>query len=160
MLSRDGLTDNITPHFSDRRVPLDIPARASAPVRVASLVASWLVPGAGHLVLGRFGRGLLFFAVIVGAFVFGLSLHGRLFWPTPAADPPPFYHYDLITVLWFAAQIGSGLCYLVSYGLSFGTNPNPMPATSDYGNTFMLLAGLLNYLVIYDAFDIAAGRKR
>lgn len=158
MQSRDGLTDNITPHFSDRRVPLDIPHRASLPMRAISLIASWLIPGAGHMVLGRFGRGLLFFVLIVGAFVFGLSLHGRIFWPT--VSEPSFLHFDLITVLWFAAQIGSGACYLISYTWGFGTDPHPLPATSDYGNTFMLLAGLLNYLIIYDAFDIGAGRKR
>jgi len=31
--------------------------------------------------------------------------------------------------------------------------------TYEYGNTFLLVAGLLNYLVMLDAFDIAAGRK-
>jgi Family of unknown function (DUF6677) len=156
--SRDGLTDNITPHFSDRRLPIDVPHRSSLPMRAISLVASWLIPGAGHMLLGRFGRGLLFFALIVGAFAFGLSLHGRLFWPTVAEGS--MLHYDLITVLWFAAQIGSGGCYLLSYTWGLGTDPHPLPATSDYGNTFMLLAGLLNYLIIYDAFDIGAGRKR
>jgi hypothetical protein len=126
-------------------------------VRILSLIASWLVPGAGHLVLGRFGRALLFFVVIVGAFALGLGLHGRLYWPTIAKDS--FFGFDLITILWFLAQIGSGLCYLIPFGMGIGTDPQPLPATSDYGNTFMLLAGLLNYLVIYDAFDIAAGRK-
>ena len=159
MQSRDGLTDNITPHFSDRRVPLNVPRQASMPVRAVALLASWLVPGAGHLVLGRYGRALLFFVIIVGAFIFGIILHGRIFWPTVAEQPATF-HYDLITVLWFAAQIGSGLCYMVSFAFGFGSDAHPLPATSDYGNTFMLLAGLLNYLVIYDAFDIAAGRKR
>ena len=158
MQSRDGLTDNITPHFSERRVPLNVPQQFSMPIRAVSLLASWLVPGAGHLVLGRVGRALLFFAVIVGAFFLGLALHGKLFWPA-TAEPDATFHFDLISVLWFAAQIGSGLCYIVSYLLGFGTDPHPLPATSDYGNTFMLLAGLLNYLVIYDAADIAAGRK-
>ncbi|HWC76856.1 MAG TPA: DUF6677 family protein, partial [Blastocatellia bacterium] len=144
-------------HFSDRRLPSNVPQKASIAMRIASLVASWLVPGAGHLMLGKAGRAALFFVVIVGAFALGLALHGRLFWPT--ADPSSTFRFDLITVLWFAAQIGSGLCYLVSYGLGLGSDP-PVPATSDYGNTFMLLAGLLNFLVIYDAFDIAAGRKR
>ena len=123
-----------------------------------AILAAWLVPGAGHLVLARRGRGLLFFVTIVGAFVLGLSLHGHLYWPT-VAEPPSVFHFDLITVLWFLA----GLCYITSYALGLGTAPIPQAAsapTFEYGNTFMFLAGLLNYLVIHDAFDIAAGRKR
>jgi hypothetical protein len=130
--------------------------------RIAAFLAAWLVPGAGHLVLGRRARGLLFFVTIVGAFVLGLSLHGHLYWPT-VAEPPSLFHFDLITVLWFFAEIGSGLSYVVSYVLGLGTTPIPQAAASptfEYGNTFMFLAGLLNYLVILDAFDIAAGRKR
>ena len=157
MQTRDGLTDKITPRLSDRPTLQDVNKPASLAVRTIVLVASWLVPGAGHLVLGRFGRALLFFVVIVGAFILGLGLHGRLYWPTLAEDS--YFGFDLITVLWFLAQIGSGLCYLIPFGMGIGTDPQALPATSDYGNTFMLLAGLLNYLVIYDAFDIAAGRK-
>jgi hypothetical protein len=124
-------------------------------------VAAWLVPGAGHLVLGRYWRGLIFFVTIVGAFVIGASLNGHLYWPTP--DTTSYFRYDLITVLWFFAEIGSGLCYIVSSALGIGTIPIQQAAASptfEYGNTFMFLAGLLNYLVIHDAFDVAAGRKR
>ena len=32
-------------------------------------------------------------------------------------------------------------------------------ASYEYGNTFLMTAGLLNFLVILDAFDIAMGRK-
>ena len=32
-------------------------------------------------------------------------------------------------------------------------------ATWEYGNTFMIVAGLLNSLIVLDAFDIAMGRK-
>ena len=65
-------------------------------------------------------------------------------------------------MLWFFAEIGSGLCYVVSYVLGLGMAPIAQAAASptfEYGNTFMFLAGLLNYLVIHDAFDIGAGRK-
>ena len=78
-------------------------------------------------------------------------------------DATSFFRYDLITVLWFFAEIGSGLCYIVGNALGLGAIPIPEAAASptfEYGNTFMFLAGLLNYLVIHDAFDIAAGRKR
>jgi hypothetical protein len=159
---RDTLTENIPPNFIDRRIPFDEPKRFPLARRTAAVVGAWLVPGAGHLVLGKGGRGLLFFVTIAGAFTLGLALNGHLYWPT-VAEPPSMFHFDLITVLWFFAQIGSGLCYGVSYALGLGTTAIPQAAASptfEYGNTFMFLAGLLNYLVIHDAFDIAAGRKR
>lgn len=159
MQPTDGLRSDLAPNYLDDRYGLDEPQPVSLPRRAAAVIAAWLVPGSGHLLLGRYGRAALFFITITGAFVLGLSLEGRLFWPTPA-DPPTAFHFDLITVLWFLAQIGSGLCYLVSYAFGFGTRPHPEAATFEYGNTFMFLAGLLNYLVIHDAFDIGAGRKR
>jgi hypothetical protein len=158
----DTLTENIPPTFIDRSIRFDEPKRFPLARRAAAVLGAWLVPGAGHLVLGKNGRGLLFFVTIVGAFTLGLALNGHLYWPT-IAEPPSVFHYDLITVLWFFAQIGSGLCYGVAYVLGLGTTAIPQAAASptfEYGNTFMFLAGLLNYLVIHDAFDIAAGRKR
>lgn len=162
MQPRDTLTENIPTQFVDRRIPLDEPKPFSFARRALAIVAAWLVPGAGHLALGRYGRGLLFFATIVGAFVLGVLINGHLYWPT-VADPPSAFHFDLITVLWFFAEIGSGLCYIVSYALGIGTAPLQQAAASptfEYGNAFMFLAGLLNYMVVHDAFDIAAGRKR
>jgi hypothetical protein len=143
----------------DSSIPSDEPRPVSAGFRAAVVLAALLVPGAGHLLLGRIGRGALLLVVIIGAFFTGLALQGRLYWPA-VADPPSVFHFDLISVLWTFAQIGSGLCYLVSYVLGIGTTPHPEAATYEYGNTFMFLAGLLNYLVVMDAFDIAAGRKR
>ncbi len=155
----NGLTDEVAPNYAGGSLVFEEPSRFSFARRAAAVVAAWLVPGAGHLALGRYGRAALFFVTITGAFVLGLSLNGRVFWPA-VAEPPSTFHFDLITLLWFFAQIGSGLCYLVSYTFGFGTSPTPEAATFEYGNTFMFLAGLLNYLVVHDAFDIAAGRKR
>ena len=162
MQPRDTLAENIPAHFTDRSIQLDEPKPFPFARRTAAVVAAWFVPGAGHLVLGRRGRALLFFVTIVGAFILGVGLKGHLYWPT-IAEPPSFFHFDLITVLWFFAEIGSGLCYVAASVLGIGTSVIPHAAASptfEYGNTFMFLAGLLNYLVIHDAFDIGAGRKR
>lgn len=158
MQSRDGLTDNISPQYSDRSIPEDLPTPVSAGRRTLAVIAAWLIPGAGHLVLGRYGRALMFFVLIVGSFALGIALEGRLYWPM-VSETPSMFHFDLISILWSFAQIGAGLCYLISYALGWGSNPLPA-ATNEYGNTFMFLAGLLNYLIMHDAYDIAAGRKR
>ncbi|MBI3650518.1 MAG: hypothetical protein HY231_05655 [Acidobacteria bacterium] len=153
--------DDLTEEFAARYAAIDDDAPKAYPAskRMLAVVAAMLVPGAGHLVLGKYGRGLLFFATLTGAFILGLSLHARLFYPLPS----PTEHSsapDFVGVLWFFAQIGSGFCYLVSYLLGLGTVPQPSAATYEYGNTFTCLAGLLNYLLMYDVYDIAAGRKR
>jgi len=60
------------------------------------------------------------------------------------------------------ADLGTGALYIVSWLLGTGFADDPVQAaraTYEYGNTFLLIAGLLNYLTMLDAFDIAAGRK-
>jgi len=154
----EELSDKITPRLGGGISTAKTGAAASAPFRLAAVVAAWLVPGAGHLILGRYWRGLLFLVLITGSFLFGLSLHGRVYWP--AADSTSMFRVDLISVLWSFAQFGAGSCYLLAQALGLGLIPQPEAPTYEYGNTFMFLAGLLNYLLIMDAFDIAAGRKR
>jgi hypothetical protein len=155
--TKDELTDDFAAHYvaNSEELPKEYPASK----RLLAVIAAMLIPGAGHLVLGKIGRGLIFFITIALAFILGLSLHARLFYPIPTPGETSSAP-DFVGVLWFFAQIGSGLCYIASYLLGFGTTPQPSAATYEYGNTFTCLAGLLNYLVIYDAYDIGAGRKR
>ena len=154
----DQLSESLAQRHSRKTSPLPAQKPYPTALRVLAVVSAWLVPGAGHFALGRWGRGALFLILIGGSFVFGLSLHGRLYSPVP--DSTSFFHFDLISVLWSFAQVGTGLCYILGHLLGFGSTYRPGAPTYEYGNTFMFLAGLLNYLVIHDAFDIAAGRKR
>src|SRR5882762_8568807 len=60
------------------------------------------------------------------------------------------------------ANLGSGVLYIFCWILGVGFSDDPLHAaraTYEYGNTFLLIAGLLNYLVMLDAFDISVGRK-
>jgi hypothetical protein len=59
-------------------------------------------------------------------------------------------------------NLGTGLLYIISWLTGFGFSHEQQQAalpTFEYGWTFLLIAGLLNYLSMLDAFDIAAGRK-
>ena len=49
-------------------------------------LASWAIPGAGHLWLGRRNKGLLFLVALPLMFAIGLALRGRLF-PFDFSDP-------------------------------------------------------------------------
>ena len=109
MQSRDDLSDDLAAHFRSRVVAEPELKPYPLPRRILAVIIAWLIPGAGHLVLGKLGRAALFFVTIVGAFLLGLALHGRLFWPTGADSPDAASHFDLISLLWFFSQIGAGL---------------------------------------------------
>ncbi|MBP1634409.1 MAG: hypothetical protein H6Q10_983 [Acidobacteria bacterium] len=112
-------------------------------------LAAWLVPGGGHLWLGRRVKGLVFLGALVTMFVMGLALQGRLF---------PFEFSQPLVGLAALADLGAGLPYFVSWALDAGKG-QVIAATYEYGNAFLIVAGLLNSLVVLDACDIAAGRK-
>jgi hypothetical protein len=59
-------------------------------------------------------------------------------------------------------NLGMGAPYVISWLRDYGFADDPQQAaraTYEYGNMLLLLAGLLNYLTVLDAFDIAVGRK-
>ena len=125
--------------------------RAGAePGRVALVAGlAWLIPGAGHLLQGRRQKGLVFFVALPLMFAIGLWLDGRLF-PLEMSDPLVF--------LGGIANRGIGLPYFIARLMDAGLG-TVTAASYEYGNTFLMTAGLLNFLVVLDAFDIAKGRK-
>lgn len=112
-------------------------------------VAAWAVPGAGHLWLGRVQKGLVFLIALTVMFGGGLLLQGRLF---------PFELGEPLVALAAFANAGLGLPWILGRSLQLGSGV-VTSATYEYGNSFLIVAGLLNLLVILDAYDIAAGRK-
>jgi hypothetical protein len=111
--------------------------------------AAWLVPGAGHLLQGRMQKGAVFVIALPLMFAIGLWLDGRLF---------PFALSEPLVGLAALANLGIGLPYLVASALGLGQGVVTAPSY-EYGNAFLIVAGLLNMLVVLDAFDIAQGRK-
>jgi hypothetical protein len=112
-------------------------------------LAAWALPGAGHLWLGRRQKAFVFMAVLPLMFVIGLLLQGRIF---------PLEFREPLVALAAVANMGLGLPWLAARlaGAGEGT---VTAVTYEYGNCFLIVAGLLNFLVILDAFDIAKGRK-
>ena len=122
-------------------------AQGMNPVLVG--VAAWLVPGAGHFLVGQRGKGLVFLLVLPVMFAIGLLLEGRLF-PFEVAQP--------LVALAAVADVGIGAPYFIAKALGHGAG-RVVAVTYEYGNTFVIVAGLLNLLVVCDAWDIASGRK-
>ena len=112
-------------------------------------LASWAIPGAGHLWLGRRNKGLVFLVALPLMFAIGLALRGRLF---------PFDFSDPLVLLEALADFGMGATYFLSKTLGYGAG-DVRAVTYEYGNAFLVVAGLLNLLVVIDAYDIALGRK-
>ncbi len=119
----------------------------SAPLGL--LAAAWLVPGLGHLLLGKRKRALVFAGVILAAFVTGLLLDGELALPQ---------HGNPFSWLKAFASIGPGLPFLIARLAGFG-HGDPTAAGFAFGDTFLYTAGLMNWLVVLDVSDIARGVK-
>ena len=116
---------------------------------VATLLAAWLVPGSGHLMLGRRRRGVLFFVIVLAAIAVGCLLEGNLYRVLP--NQP-------LTILATLGSMGMGTPYFILRFI-FGYQGNIVAAGYEYGSAFLLTAGLMNLLLILDAWDIVRGRK-
>jgi hypothetical protein len=118
-----------------------------------AVAVGWLVPGGGHFLHKRYGRGGLLLFAVTGMYLFGLMTRGALFTPQVA---------DLFTTIiycgGFFGNLASGLLYLLT--VWFGYAQPDMPGmVHDYGTKFLVTAGLLNVLAMVDAYEIAVGRK-
>ena len=82
-------------------------------------------------------------------FAIGLAIEGRVF---------PFQLAEPLAGLAAIADLGIGLPYFVAWALGLGAG-RVLAVTYEYGNAFLITAGLLNMLVVVDAYDIALGRK-
>ena len=112
------------------------------------LIAGWLVPGAGHFLLGKWGRGAVLAASIVGMFSFGIAMQGKLYAGA----------HDILDILGLAGDLGNGLLYLLSRVLGLGADQVTV-TTADYGTRFIGVAGLLNVIAAVDAHNLRTGRK-
>lgn len=136
--------------MSTKTTTVDRERAASEPGVIALVVAAaWAIPGAGHLWLGRRQKGIIFLIVLPLMFLLGLQLEGRIF-PLELSEP--------LVALAAVADFGLGIPWLVARFMGAGQG-TVTAVTYEYGNSFLIVAGLLNFLVMLDAFDIAMGRK-
>ena len=119
---------------------------------LAGLLA-WLLPGSGHIMLGRIGRGILLGGVIYLLYGIGLLLGGHLYGLHNVED------IGLLAYVFGLCDVGTGLLYFISLWANIGLVDQASRATAEYGNIFIMVAGLLNYLLALDVFDLAVGRK-
>ncbi len=117
---------------------------------ITAIILGWLVPGLGHIYLRRYGRGLVFLAAIALMSLLGLIMGGKIY-PLQAENP--------LTFLAFLSDLGNGLLYIISRFLPVGLGELER-RSFEFGTAYLAGAGLLNYLVALDAWDIARGKKQ
>ena len=128
-------------------------AAEAKPLTVMSVVApavGWLIPGAGHMIQKRWIRGALLFISIVTLFLLGLAMQGRIYKANGG---------DILDILGFIGNVGAGGLYIVTVAMDWGQGAIAF-ATADYGTKFMIVAGLLNFISVADAYHIAIGKKQ
>jgi hypothetical protein len=131
---------------------VQVPAKtqdASRGFTYLALIAGWLVPGAGHLLTGRWVRALLLFAAITSMFWLGIAMQGQLYAPNTA---------DILAMLGFVGDVGNGVFYVVGRMIGLGQIP-VQTVWADYGTKFIVVAGLLNFISAVDAHNLRIGRK-
>ena len=123
--------------------------RAWAPV----VALGWLIPGGGHFLLKRKGRGTLLLVSVLSMFLLGLMMRGMMFQPQTG---------DILTTIiyvgGFVGDLASGLLYLLATWLGY-SQIDMAGHVHDYGTKFLVAAGLLNILAMEDAYEIAIGKK-
>lgn len=161
--------------MADERA-LDIVVDRKAPRSAARLAlvvaAAWVLPGVGHALLGRLGRGLLFGGIVWTCFGLGLAHDGRL----ALRDP----RQPVLSALQIVANIGVGPADVAARLAIYGApayafrgfpdwrSPDAVERTfrnrassgvSIYGTAYLWTAGLMNLLLLFDVWDIGLGRK-
>ncbi len=133
---------------------------------VAGILA-WVIPGAGHVFLGRTIRGVILFVCINGLFWTGVALGGVF-----TVNPRPVQQGG--QPWWFTAQIMTGASGVASWYLQKNAyielrhkaeknRQSPAEALAESGlaltyptdvvaRAFSGIAGMLNTLCIFDAF--------
>ena len=125
----------------------------AAPVNVMTVVApalAWLIPGAGHIIQKRWIRGLLILISVAALFLLGLAMQGRIYKANGG---------DILDILGFIGDVGAGAFYIITLAMDWGQGAIAF-ATADYGTKFMIVAGLLNFIAVADAYHIAIGKKQ
>jgi TM2 domain-containing membrane protein YozV len=112
------------------------------------LIAGWLVPGAGHFLLGKWSRGALLSLSILSMFTLGILMQGKLYGGA----------HDILDILGLAGDLGNGLLYFIGRAAGLGADQVQV-TTADYGTRFIVVAGLLNVISAVDAHNLRTGRK-
>ena len=113
------------------------------------LILSLILPTSGHFILKRYKKATIFLIGLILLLIFGLVMEGK-FYSLESLHP--------LLLLGFLGDLGNGIFYIIIKLLGYGAG-NIRSITFHYGTTYLATAGLLNYLIALNAFDIARGKR-
>ena len=131
------------------QIAVSTPAPPKRSTLVRLCVAAWVVPGLGHLLLGRRWRALIYFVAIVTMFLMGIAMQGEFFSTASGSYLQTLGYFGELCV-------GVAMPAARFFGYAGG---DPLFVSADYGTAYLVAAGMLNMLCILDVYDIAMGRK-
>ena len=140
---------NTTPHSETRVEPGSQSGVNRPALGVMVAIAGWIVPGLGHLLMKRWAKAIVYFVCIGGLACAGLLMQGVVF---PASST------ELLDRLGFFADMGTGSFYFLARVIE-AAGPDVSHASGDYGTRLFAAAGVLNLLVVLEAFEIGRGQK-
>jgi TM2 domain-containing membrane protein YozV len=133
---------------------------------------AWLVPGLGHFYQGRTGKGILYAVCILGLYFMGMVMgEGKIVywrWVNPMNNPEKFCLYYLgqffVGLPALPALIQSTLHHYGWDPVLWGLMAEPsqielnglqtrLGKLVEIGSIYTCIAGLLNILAIYDAYE-------
>ena len=126
------------------------PVQSAGMMAVIAPAVGWLIPGAGHIIQKRWIRGALLLISIATLFVLGLMMQGHIYKANGG---------DILDILGFIGNLGAGGLYIATLAMNVGQGAVAF-AIADYGTKFMIVAGLLNFIAVADAYHIAIGKKQ
>jgi hypothetical protein len=116
---------------------------------VLAPIVGWFIPGGGHFLQKKFIRGALLLVSVAAMFWLGIAMGGKIYQGNAG---------DLLDILGFVGDVGSGLPYLLARNLNWGAD-TISTATANYGTIFIIVSGLLNIVAAVDSHEIALGKK-
>ena len=126
-----------------------VPAQNVSAMAVLAPAVGWLIPGGGHMIQKRWIRGVLLMVSVVAMFILGLAMQGHVYKPNGG---------DILDILGFVGDVGAGGLYILARANDWG-QAAIAHATADYGTKYLIVAGLLNFIAVADAYHIAIGKK-
>ena len=115
---------------------------------IVAFFLAWIIPGMGHLYLGKKLKACLFFACISSLFIVGILIGGDILW----------YELNVLVLLGFIVKLFSGIVavlFVITKPLYDNT-----AMYFEIGNALLLMAGALNMLIMTDLYEELTGKKK
>lgn len=106
---------------------------------------AWAFPGLGHFLQKRKFKGFIFLSGILTLLALGVLMGGQV---------GLLYDLQPYTIIRFIGGLGSGLFFIAVKLAGTGAG-NPLSPAFDFGSTYLICAGLINFLVAFNAFELA-----